>query len=271
MRVGLATAIFLALAAAVMWAVPSGAHDSLAPRAAHHHWLPNEMWSHKHWVPYDESRLYALLGVDTRELFEWLADDHHTIAQLARRHGVDPRTLAKRLMEPRRASLSGAEYRTLLDRAERTITQGHLGQHVLFHVFHGSHLNGHETGHIEQLFGVDRAKWNRLRQRGWSPLRIATHHGRPADAVREHVIQSLREESERGVRDHATTPEQGERMLARQLRVVDCWLSSPLAKNDPYNPFGDTWGWHGPHKRGVRNGVSNAKTPRGCWATLPDA
>jgi hypothetical protein len=266
----LATGLLLALVA-VVWTVPSGAHDSKSPRGAHHHWLPNEPWSHKHWIPYDEATLYSVLGVDTPTLFKWLADDHHTIAQLARRRGVDPAGLAARLMNPRRASLSAAQYRVLLERAERTITQGHLGQHVFFHVFHGTHLNGHETGHIVHLFGVSRAEYNRLRQKGLSPFKIARRNGRSEETVREHVIEALREESARGVRERATTQAQGDRMLARQLRVVECWLTSPLAKNDPNNPFGDTWGWHGPHARGTRNGITNPKTPRGCWAPLPEA
>ena len=156
MRAGLVTALLVAVAAVAVWAVPTGAHDSKAPRQAHHHWLPNEVWSHKHWIPYDEEELYAALGVDTQTLFAWLADDHHTIAQLARRRGVDPRTLVKRLMEPRRAELTKTEYAVLCERAERTITEGHLG-------------------------------------------------------------------------------------------------------------------WHGPHERGTRNGTKNQKTPRGCWATLPEA
>ena len=273
MRVGLATALAAALVAVGTWAaVPSGAHDSLSPKGAHHHWLPNESWSHKHWLPYDEAALYSILGVDTQTLFDWLADDHHTVAQLARRRGVDPRTLAKRLMAPRRASLTRARYRVLLARAERTITQGHLAQHVFFHVFHGVHLNGHEDGHIEHLFGTDRATYNRLRQEGWSPNAIATRYGRPLDVLRDHVVEALDDQSARGVRERAQTQAQADRMLARQLRVVDCWLASPLAKNDPDNPFGDTWGWHGPHPRGVRDGISrDAKTPRGCWEPLPEA
>jgi hypothetical protein len=270
MRLGLAAVVLVMLAVA-LWAVPSGAHDSEAPRGAHHHWLPNETWSHKHWIPFDESRLYAILDLDTRTLFEWLSDDHHTIAALARGRGVDPKTLAKRLLKPRRSQVSVRQYRVLLGRAERTITQGHLGQHVLFHVFHGSHLNGHETGHIVHLFGVSRAEYNRLRQKGLSPFEIARRNGRDTEMVRSHVIQSLRDESARGVRERATTQAQADRMLARQLRVVECWLTRPLAKNDPENPFGDTWGWHGPHPRTVRNGITNPKTPRGCWAALPEA
>jgi hypothetical protein len=270
MRLGLATTLLVALAVALP-ALPSSAHDSLSPPGAAHHWLPNEEWSHKHWVPYDESTLYSILGIDTPVLFKWLTDDHHTIAQLAQRRGVDPRTLAKRLMAPRRADLSQTQYRVLRERAERTLTQGHLAQHVFFHVFHGSHLNGHEDGHIEEIFGVDRPTYNRLRQKGLSPLKIARRHGRDADMVREHVIEAVRHESEMGTETGAMTPAQADRMLARQMRVVDCWLTSPLAKLDPDNPFGDTYGWHGPHKRSTRNGIKHPKTPAGCWKPLPEA
>lgn len=145
-------------------AAPAAAHDSDAPRGADHRWLPAETWVQKHWLPYDEARLYELLGVDTPAVFRWLSNDHRTLAQLARRRGVSPRTLAKRLLDPRRADLSAREYRVLRSRAQRTLTQGHLAQHMFFHVFHGSHLNGHEDGHIEHLFGVDRHEYRRLRQ-----------------------------------------------------------------------------------------------------------
>ena len=39
-------------------------------------------------------------------------------------------------MAPRRGSVSPAMLRELTDRAERTLTQGHLGQHILFHALH---------------------------------------------------------------------------------------------------------------------------------------
>ena len=98
--------LIIALAAAlVLLTTPALAHDSGAPRGAEHRWLPIERWVQKHWLPYDESRLYELLGVSTRGVFEWLADDHRTLAQLARRRGVSTRTLAKRLL-PRGARRS---------------------------------------------------------------------------------------------------------------------------------------------------------------------
>ena len=37
--------------------------DSEAPPGSPPHWLPNERWVMQHWIPYDETRLYSLLGI----------------------------------------------------------------------------------------------------------------------------------------------------------------------------------------------------------------
>jgi hypothetical protein len=260
------------LAVACAFPAAATAHDSLAPRGAEHRWLPQEPWVQKHWMPFDESRLYELLRVDTRAVFKWLANDHRTLMQLARRRGVARRTLAKRLMEPRRDSLSAREYRVLRSRTERVLTQAHLAQHVFFHVFHGSHLTGHQSGAIRRLFGVDRHEYNRLRQRvGLSPFAIARRHRRSTAAVREHVVRALRAEAHHGVHGGAMSEGQGERILTRQLRVVDCWLSRPAPKFDPHHPFGDRYSGHGPHSRKSRVGIVRKKPPRGCWLRLLEA
>jgi hypothetical protein len=260
------------LALLCVLAAPAAAHDSDAPRDAEHRWLPAETWVQKHWLPYDEARLYELLRVDTRTLFSWLSNDHRTLAQLARRRGVSARTLAKRLMEPRRAELSARGYKLLRARAQRTLTQGHLAQHLFFHVFHGSHLNGHEDGHIAHLFGVDRHEYRRLRQRRrMSPFGIARMHGRSTASVKEHVIRVLREEARRGTRVGAMSSAQADRLLDRQMRVVMCWLTRPAPKFDRYHPFGDRYSGHGPHRRGARVGMVRPKLPKGCWKRLIEA
>lgn len=250
----------------------ASAHDSDAPRDADHRWLPAEPWVQKHWLPFDESELYSALRVDTRAVFRWLANDHRTLAQLAGRRGVPRRGLAKRLMASRRASLTAREYKVLRARTERVLTQGHLAQHVFFHVFHGSHLNGHEDGHIEHLFGVDRHEYRRLRQRRrMSPYAIARHGGKSTAAVKEHVVGELRREAALGVRRGSVSQAQADRLLARQLRVVDCWLTRPAPKFDPHHPFGDRYSGHGPHRRGSRVGIVRPKPPKGCWKRLLEA
>jgi hypothetical protein len=259
--------IAASLAALLVLAAPAAAHDSLAPRDADHRWLPAERWVEKHWMPFDEASLYRELRVDTPALFEWLYDDHRTLAGLARRRGVDPAKLAKRLMAPRRASLSANEYRVLRARTQRVLTQGHLAQHVFFHVFHGAHLD-----HVEHLFGVSVREYRRLRDRQrLSRYEIAERGGRTRESLRRHVVEDLEQSSVTGVRIGATTRAQADLMLARQLRTVDCWLGRPAPKFDPWNPFGDRYAGHGPHRRGSRVGIRNPKPPRGCWKALIEA
>src|SRR3954447_4957225 len=69
--------------------------DSDAPANAPAPWLPPEAGVYNHCPPYDETRLYTLLGITRVGLWEQLRDDHRTLAQLAARHGwPDPRKLA---------------------------------------------------------------------------------------------------------------------------------------------------------------------------------
>ena len=56
--------------------------DSDAPPGAPPHWLPNERWVMQHWLPYDEQRLFSLLGVDRGVIWRQLRDDTRNLAQL---------------------------------------------------------------------------------------------------------------------------------------------------------------------------------------------
>src|SRR3954470_15724187 len=99
--------------------------DSDAPAHAPAHWLPPEPWVYNHWLPYDEQRLYRVLGISRNALWQQLRDDHRTLAQLAAEHGYPaPRRLAAELVATRR--VSAAKRAELQRRAVRTITQGHL-------------------------------------------------------------------------------------------------------------------------------------------------
>jgi hypothetical protein len=260
----------LVCATLVLLAQPAaaGAHDSLAPKGLDDHsWLPHAHWVGKHWMPYDESRFREIVGVGTPEIYDWLTDDHRTLAQLARRHGVNPGTLAKRLLEQRRGEVSSRVYGILRDRTQRTLTQGHLAQHVYFHVFHGADL----VLPVKRYLGVPVKRWRVLRyERGWAPARIARRHGRDVAKLRKHAIEELEIDAHQGVHHGSTTREQADVTLARQLRVLDCWLESPPAKFDPRNPFGDPDSGHGPHRRGSRVGIKNPKPARGCWRGLYD-
>ena len=70
--------------------------DPDAPPGAPPHWLPAESWVMQHWIPYDERRLYRLLGVDRGVIWHWLRDDTRPLADLARQRGWEPEALAAR-------------------------------------------------------------------------------------------------------------------------------------------------------------------------------
>src|SRR5438045_1707387 len=100
---GAIAAVLAALAAA---AAPARAADSQAPPGAPPHWLPNESWVHEHWLPYDETRLYALLHITRGELWRQLRDDTRNVAELAVRHGwPNAEKLATALVAPRARSV----------------------------------------------------------------------------------------------------------------------------------------------------------------------
>src|ERR1044072_8803895 len=82
--------------------VTKASFASEAPVTAPAHWLPPEDWVYNHWLPYDEGRLYALLGVTRGDIWRQLRDDHHNLAELARAHGwPSPSKLAAALVAPR--------------------------------------------------------------------------------------------------------------------------------------------------------------------------
>src|SRR3954466_10418753 len=128
----------LLLALTALLAIPAAAQaaDSHAPRGARLDWLPRDEWVMSAWLPYDEARLYDLVHSDRAEVDAWL-DDHRTLGQLARTRGwTSQRKLAHALVAPRLKGLPRAMRSLLERRALETLTQAHLSNHVIFHVFH---------------------------------------------------------------------------------------------------------------------------------------
>src|SRR4051812_31917194 len=154
--------------------------DSAAPRGAAAHWLPPEAWVYNHWLPYDETRLYRLVGITRRQLWRQLRDDRRTLAQLAARHGwPDPRRLAAALVAPERGRVGARRAAELEARALRTITQGHLAQHVFFHSLHQFAI----ASEAPDMFGVSDVEFRALRRSELSPLAIARLDGRSPGSV----------------------------------------------------------------------------------------
>jgi Tol biopolymer transport system component len=231
--------------AAVALALPAtaAAQDSLAPKGAPEFWLPNEEWVNLLWLPYDESRLYALLKMDRGDVFRWVRDDaDHTLAQLGARQGYTPHSLAEALIAPRRKEVSARMAGVLVERAERTLTQGHLGQHLLFHSLHQTAI----PSHAAEIFGTrDKETFLRLRRAELSPLQICELTGKTRTDAQTGVAKALTDAVHRGVATGSLSRAQAAVMLDRQLRQVPRWLGqtryngpSGGGKNRPL-PWGD--------------------------------
>lgn len=213
----LAVALLLTLGATA-----GHAQDSEAPVGAEPHWLPDEEWVNLLWLPYEEQRLYRLLNMSRGEIFRWVRiDATHTLAQLGRRRGYTADRLAAALVAPRAGTVSSRTLRTLRRSARRTITQGHLAQHFLFHALHQTAV----PERSRWIFGVrTNEDWFNLRRAELSPLQIGELHGRTRTMMRRRVEQTLRDAAAKGVRRGYLTDGQRDIMLDRQLRQVPRWL-----------------------------------------------
>jgi Tol biopolymer transport system component len=205
--------------------------DSDAPAGSPPHWLPGEQWVMQHWLPYDEQRLYSLLGVDRGVIWRQLRDDTRTLAQLAQEGGWEPRALARELVAPWRGQLRDPARLALLEkRALRTLTQGHLSQHLFFHSLHQEAIPTHATA----IFGVaSRAEWSTLRRSELSPLQICRLNGLPRGHAQEQAAATLREYAEKGVARQAIPAVQAQRLLSRQLRQLPRWLQQTRYNGPP--------------------------------------
>src|SRR3954454_19121015 len=204
--------------------------DSGAPAKAPAHWLPPEAWVYNHWLPYDETRLYRLLGITRVELWRQLRDDRRTLAQLAARHGwPHPRALARALVAPEAARVGRARTATLQERALRTITQGHLAQHLFFHSLHQFAI----ASEAPSIFGVTDIGFRQLRRAELSPLAIARVHGRSPGEVEARAIAVLHERARTGVRGGATPQAEADRLLRRPISQLPRWLDQARYNGPP--------------------------------------
>ncbi|CAA9504728.1 MAG: hypothetical protein AVDCRST_MAG67-2254 [uncultured Solirubrobacteraceae bacterium] len=204
--------------------------DSEAPPGAPPHWLPPEDWVYNHWLPYDEGRLYALLKVDRGDIWRQLRDDRHNVAELARRRGwPDPAKLAAALIAPRERSLTSRRVRELRRTALRTLTQGHLAQHLFFHSLHQFAI----PSEAPSIFGVSDAEFRVLRRGEQSPLEIGRLHGRSPGRIEQMSAAVLRERVRAGIASGAMTRRQGRILLRRQLSQLPRWLAQVRYNGPP--------------------------------------
>jgi hypothetical protein len=213
----------LLLAIAVLVLVPPAARaaDSHAPHGARLDWLPSDEWVMSSWLPYDEARLYALLDTDRAQVDAWL-DDHRTLGQLARRHGwASQRELAHALVAPRLKGVRPPMRPVLERRALDTLTQAHLSNHVIFHVFHTPAI----ADNARTVFGLRPATFRRLRDRGLSPARIAERGGRTRGGAQARLAKLLEARGQRAVRLGAMSAAQARALYAEQLAALPAFMS----------------------------------------------
>jgi hypothetical protein len=213
----------LLLVIALLALVPAAARaaDSHAPDGARLDWLPSSEWVMSSWLPYDEARLYALLDIDRAHVDAWL-DDHRSLGQLARRHGwTSQRALAHALVAPRLKSVHPAMRPVLERRALDTLTQAHLSNHVLFHVFHTPAI----ADHAKAIFGLRPATFRRLRDSGLSPARIAQRGGRTRAGAQARLADLLKARGRRAVRLGAMSAAQAKALYAEQMAALPAFMS----------------------------------------------
>lgn len=223
-------------------------HDSLAPPGAAHQWLPDEPWVMEHRIPFDHAVLERELGLRGRRLEAYLFNDHHTLAILALRRGIEVEALADRLVAPWHGRVAPDRVAMLRERTMRLLTQGHLAQHVFFHVFHRLGLRPVSR----RLFGVSSARLDVLRRRRHlTPLQIARRNGgAPKHVIVAKLRELVRARRDRGVSVKEAWPAQADRLLARQRQTLPCWVRSLTPTGDPGNPYGKARLLHPLHQRG---------------------
>jgi hypothetical protein len=215
----------------VVAAAPARAADSLAPPGAPRSWLPHEDWVLEHWLPYDQNTLFRLLGVNLEQVRNYFESEPSapavpTLAALARSRGLNVQVLAHELVAAWHPRVSRAQYALLLNRAMRSLTQGHLMQHMLFHPFHDTALFRASP----QVFGVTGHDLNLDLAQGLSHAEIGYQHGRTYQQMASSAISVLRAEEAVGIREHLTPASEAQAELAYQIATLPKLFSSSSNK-----------------------------------------
>ncbi|MDX6718434.1 MAG: hypothetical protein QOJ63_688 [Solirubrobacteraceae bacterium] len=215
-RLLLTTLLALALAPGTAIAA-----DSHAPKGARGDWLPKSEWVMSSWLPFDEARLYAVLHTDRPELARWL-NDRRTLGQLGAKRGHRSlHELAETLIAPRLRMASPATKRLLRSHTMDMLTQAHLARHVVFHIFHTPAI----PRHAREIFGMSSKAYRVLRDRGYSPQRIAAQGGRTLEQSREALRSILARRDDQAVRVGAMSRRQAGALFAHQEADLDAYMS----------------------------------------------
>ena len=148
-------------------------------------------------------------------------DDHRTLGQLARTRGwTSQRKLARALVAPRLKSVRPAMRAVLERRALETLTQGHLSNHIIFHVFHTPAI----ADHARTIFGLRPATFRHLRDSGLSPTTIAQRGGRTRAGAQGRLATVLKARGRRAVRIGAMSRAQARALYAEQMAALPAFM-----------------------------------------------
>ena len=134
--------------------------------------------------------------------------------------------------------MSPATLATLRSRAQRTITQGHLSQHLLFHSLHQFAI----PSAAPEIFGVTDIAFRQLRRAEQSPLEIGRLHGRSPSRIQALSTGVLRERARFGTDTGAMSRRQAAILLRRQISQLPRWLAQVRYNGPPPTHAGQLTG-----------------------------
>jgi len=202
------------------------------PNDARHGLLINEPWVMHHWAPFDERVAERSLALQPGQLVAFLYNDHHTIAQLARRRGVGFERLVREL-SAWADHTPGADPAVIRQRTRLVLVSGHLAQHVYGHLFHGIAFTSilvRATDLSQAEFAAHRGNRDTYR----SMVRRAD--GDPA-AVQYKLAQGIARNAARGVAQHETPRSEARRIASGQHGRLHCWFTRPEQYLDAGAPY----------------------------------
>lgn len=218
-----AAALVAVAASLLIFSATAMAADPDAPAGAPAIWLPSTPWVLDHWLPYNETRLYQLLHTDRDGVLHWLGshNDKASLNQFARVQGVSTTGLADKLVGPKPAWMSDSLHRTLVSRAELTLTQPHLAHHIFGHLMHVLVLQVS----VPQIFHASLQEASDLHQQGYTYAEIGAREGITQDQLRTRIMNVLSATQAEAVRTHQTPAAQAKLWLTLQQNNLKSWLN----------------------------------------------
>ncbi|MBJ7519198.1 MAG: hypothetical protein JHC84_05835 [Solirubrobacteraceae bacterium] len=191
-------------------AAPPGTTDPL--------WLPEEEWVMERWMPFDETRLVRALGLSRSEVYVYLKSGQGSLRDLARRQRVELTTTY--LLANRKPLVSTRTYNVLRSRAQRMLTQRHLAEHVIGHIWHRWSILHDRPG----IFGPQYAE---LARAGVGFESMFLQVDVPRRELQERVLTRLRVATQRGVAAGALSAQQAVIQQRQEAEFVQ--ILCPLA------------------------------------------